>query len=192
MSFLGIDYRLSSSIHKQVFSAGCCNRTPVRSRIKFEKRQGKARIGIGKITGDSVVLARPQTGMNLSGESVNLLLRKFGIDVNDLIVIHDDLDLPPGKIRISHSSSSGGHKGVNSIMNRLAQRMDFTRIRVGISRPDIFEGSVRDKESAIIEYVLSDFTPQEEEIVARTVPKVTRAILCLLKEGLVPAMNKFN
>src|SRR4030042_545929 len=92
--------------------------------IKLDKKQGKARIGRGEVAGAEAVLARPQTYMNLSGESVVLLIRKFDIKLDDLLVIHDDLDLPLGKIRISWGSSSGGHKGVSSIIYSLGSQ-DF-------------------------------------------------------------------
>ena len=106
-----------------------------------------------------------------------------------LIVIHDDLDLPLGKIRLSQGSSSGGHKGIDSIITHL-ESQDFTRIKVGIGRPA--ESSAKDKEARIIDYVLSDFTPEERKTVTQVIPKVSEAILCLLTEGLTAAMNKYN
>jgi PTH1 family peptidyl-tRNA hydrolase len=159
--------------------------------IHFNKKEGKARTGTGKVAGYSIVLARPQTGMNLSGGAVSLLLKKYNISPSDLIIIHDDLDLFPGKIRISYDSSSGGHRGINSIVVHL-KRQDFIRIRIGIGRPDTTGKSVREKETEIIRYVLSDFTAQEKKIIAQVIPEVSQAITCLLKEGLTAAMNKFN
>ena len=134
-----------------------------------------------------VVLARPQTFMNNSGQSLSRLVKKFNIDLNDLIVIHDDLDLPLAKIRLSFGSGSGGHKGINSIIQELGTQ-DFIRLRVGIGRPDKPEIS----EDDIIAYVLSDFTPAEKRAIDKIIPTVNEAILCLLTEGLTPAMNKFN
>jgi PTH1 family peptidyl-tRNA hydrolase len=155
--------------------------------IKFDKKKGLARIGRGKAGGNEVVLARPQTFMNHSGRSVSRLAERFEIDHNDLIVIHDDLDLPLAKIRLSHGSSSGGHKGINSIIQALGAR-DFIRVRIGIGRPNKAQASEED----VIKYVLSDFTPHEKHAIADILPKVDEAILCLLKEGLTPAMNRFN
>lgn len=163
----------------------CLNHFARRQGIKFDKKQGLARIGLGEVAGNKVVLARPQTYMNLSGQSVSRLMQKFNIDLNDLMVIHDDLDLPLAKIRLSFGSSSGGHKGINSIIQELGSR-DFIRIRIGIGRP----AEISDDE--IIAYVLSDFTPEEKKAIAQIIPKVSEAILCLLTEGLTPAMNKFN
>jgi len=165
----------------------CLNNFARTHSIKFDQKKGRARIGMGKVAGNEVVLAKPQTYVNLSGESVRQLVKKFNINLNDLIIIHDDLDLPLAKIRISHSSSSGGHKGINSIINYLGSQ-DFTRIRVGIGRPDKAEVS----EDEIIAYVLSDFTPEQKQAIVPVIPRVSEAILSLLTEGLTPAMNKYN
>lgn len=159
--------------------------------IRFDKKQGYARTGTGKIADNRVVLARPQTYMNSSGESVSRLLKRLNISLSDLIVIHDDLDLPLGKIRLRHGSSSGGHKGIDSIIAHLGSR-DFYHIRVGIGRPDTVATSARDKEAEVIDYVLSDFTPGEEKTVTRVISEVSQAILCLLSEGLTAAMNQYN
>jgi len=159
--------------------------------IRFDRKQGYARTGIGKIAGNKVVLARPQTFMNSSGESVSRLLKILKINPSDLIVIHDDLDLPPGKIRIRLGGSSGGHKGLDSIIAHLGSK-DFYRVRIGIGRPALSEDSTADKEAEVIGYVLSDFTPEEKNIITRVIPEVRQAILCLLAEGLTAAMNKYN
>ena len=159
--------------------------------IRFDKKQAQARTGMGSIAGKRVVLARPQTFMNASGESVGALIRKLNIDPADLIVIHDDLDLPVGKIRLRLGGSSGGHKGIDSIIARTGTR-DFYRIRVGIGRPDTAEGSAAEKEETVISYVLSDFTAEEKKIIEQTLPSVSEAITCLLVQGLEAAMNKYN
>jgi len=159
--------------------------------IRFDKKQGQARIGTGEVAGGEVVVARPQTYMNQSGQSVSRLIKRFNINPDDLLVIHDDLDLPPGAIRIRRGGSSGGHKGIDSIIADL-DRQDFIRIRVGIGRPTIFEDSTQNKEDEIIAYVLSDFTPEEKQVITRVIPRVSEAIYCLLTEGLTAAMNKYN
>jgi len=160
-------------------------------RIKFDKKQGLARAGTGEIAGNKVVLARPQTHMNLSGESVVRLVARLHIEPGDLLVIYDDLDLPLGKIRVRHGGSSGGHKGIDSIISQLGSR-DFYRIRAGIGRPTPPEGFVENKEAQIVAYVLDDFTPDEKRTITRVLPMVSQAILCLLTEGLTAAMNKYN
>jgi PTH1 family peptidyl-tRNA hydrolase len=163
----------------------CINHLARSQGIKFDQKQSRARTGTGKIAGNEVVLAKPQTHMNSSGEAVSRLVKRFNINLDDLIVIHDDLDLPLGKIRLSSGSSSGGHKGINSIIKELGSR-DFIRLRIGIGRP---AGASEDE---IIAYVLSDFSPEQRKAIAPAIPRASEAILCLLTEGLTPAMNKFN
>jgi len=158
--------------------------------VHLDRAQARARTGEGKVNGMRVLLARPQTGMNLSGESVSRLVNKFHINLEDLVVIHDDLDLPVGKVRIRRGGRSAGHRGMESIIASLGSA-DFIRVRVGIGRPDL-ESTGRDKEAAVIDYVLSDFTPEEEKSINQTIPVVSEAIVCLLREGLSAAMNRFN
>ena len=159
--------------------------------IRFDKKQGRARIGTGEVAGSKVVIAKPQTYMNSSGESVNRLIKKFDINLDDLLVIHDDLDLPLGRIRIRYGGGSGGHKGIDSITNELGSQ-DFIRLRVGIGRPVKNEGTTEFSDDEIITYVLSDFTPDEKQTIAQVIPRVSEAILCLLTEGSTVAMNKYN
>ena len=159
--------------------------------IRFDKKQCQARTGAGKVRGNKLVLARPQTYVNLSGESVRRLVKKFNISLDELIIIHDDLDLPLGKIRIRRGGSSGGHNGIESIIAQLGDK-DFTRIKVGIGRPPLSESSTEDKEAEVVAYVLNDFTPEEKETTTQVIPKVSEAILYLLSEGLTAAMNRYN
>jgi peptidyl-tRNA hydrolase, PTH1 family len=169
----------------------CLNHFARTQGIRFDKKQGKARIGTGEVAGNKVVLAKPQTYMNLSGESVSHLIKKFDIKLNDLLIIHDDLDLPLGRIRIRYGGSSGGHKGIDSIINELGSQ-DFIRLRVGIGRPTENEGATEFSDNEIITYVLGDFTPDEKQTIAQAIAKVSEAILCLLTEGLTVAMNRYN
>jgi PTH1 family peptidyl-tRNA hydrolase len=165
-----------------------CLRYFARSQgIKFDRKKGLARIGTGTVAGNKVVLARPQTFMNNSGTSVSRLVRRFKVNPKDLLVIHDDLDLPLAKIRLSSGSGSGGHKGISSIIQELGTR-DFARLRVGIGRP----AQPNPTEDDIIAYVLSNFTSEERKPISPVIPRVTEAIICLLTEGLTPAMNRFN
>ncbi|MFC1873312.1 aminoacyl-tRNA hydrolase [Chloroflexota bacterium] len=157
--------------------------------IQLDKKQARARIGSGNIAGNKVVIARPQTYMNASGESVSRLVNKFKVKPADLFVIHDDMDLPLGKVRIRDGSSSGGHKGINSIIKCLGRR-DFIRIRIGIGRPSSKEKDTSQED--VIDYVLSDFTPEEKQAITQVIPRVSEAVICLLREGLVTAMNRYN
>jgi len=163
----------------------CLNYFARLNRIEFNKKQSKARVGQGSVSGTSVILSKPQTFMNASGESVKLLVEKYKINLEDLIVIHDELDLPPGKIRIKSGSSAGGHRGAQSIISCLG-RQDFIRIRVGIGRP------LNGDEDHIINYVLEDFTGEESKIFEEIIPKVSEAIHSILTAGLTATMNKYN
>jgi len=109
--------------------------------------------------------------------------------LSDLLVIYDDLDLPLGKIRLRQNGGSGGHKGMNSIISTLGSE-DFPRIRVGIGRPQAEEESM--SEDAIVNYVLSDFSRQEEAILKSIIAKVAEAIDYFLTQGTEAAMSKFN
>jgi len=157
--------------------------------IRFDHRQCQARVGISKVRGEQLLLAKPGTFVNLSGKSVASLVQKCRIPLSDLLVIYDDLDLPQGKIRLRQSGSSGGHKGMNSIISALGSE-DFPRIRVGIGRPQSEKQSIG--EETIVNYVLSDFSTQEEAIIKPVVAKVCEAIDCFLTQGIEAAMSKFN
>jgi PTH1 family peptidyl-tRNA hydrolase len=159
--------------------------------IRFDRKQGQARTGIGRIGASRVILARPQTYMNASGDSVAALTRKLDITPDNLIVIHDDLDLPVGKIRLRRGGGSGGHKGIESIALRLGTT-DFSRIRVGIGRPDDTGLSPAEKEAAVIDYVLANFTNDEKKVVDTTIPEVVKAVAYLINRGITAAMNRFN
>jgi PTH1 family peptidyl-tRNA hydrolase len=166
----------------------CLNSLAKQHHILFDKKQGKARVGKGTISGNGVVLAKPQTYMNASGQSVSLLMQRYLVSLDDLIVIHDDMDLPLGKIRIRKGSSSAGHKGAQSIISTLGNQ-GFVRIRVGIGRPEV-PGEIKEKK--VVDFVLGDFSGDEEKIVDDTIKRVCEAVITLLTQGLEAAMNKFN
>jgi PTH1 family peptidyl-tRNA hydrolase len=166
----------------------CLNYFAKKHGIKFEKKQNEARVGIGISAGIDVVLAKPQTFMNASGKAVNGLMQRYYLSLNDLIVVHDDLDLPLGKIRIRQDSSGGGHRGATSIIALLGSK-DFVRIRVGIGRP---VASEQLREQEIIDHVLGDFSREEKTIVEAAIERVDEALLCLLTQDVNNAMNKFN
>ena len=169
----------------------CLNHFARTQGIHFDKKQGRARIGTGEVAGSKVVVAKPQTYMNRSGQSVSLLVKKFNVGLDNLLIIHDDLDLPLGKIRIRQGGSAGGHKGAGSIITELGSQ-SFIRIRVGIGRPNKNEGFTEFSDDEIKAYVLSDFTSDEKQAITQVIPRVSEAILCLLTEGPVAAMNRYN
>jgi PTH1 family peptidyl-tRNA hydrolase len=161
----------------------CINHLGKAHGISIKQRHCQAQIGLGQIDNTQVILAKPQTFMNLSGKSVKSLMQRFHATPSDIIVIHDDLDLPPGKIRLYTGGGSGGHKGIESIISYLESR-DFLRVRVGIGRPPEGQDPV--------DYVLGDFLPEEKLQIENTIPRVSEAIVCLLKEGVAVAMNRYN
>lgn len=169
----------------------CVNYFAKTQGIHFDKKQGQARIGTGEIAGKKVVLARPQTYMNLSGESVSRLVKKLNVSLSELLVIHDDLDIPLGRVRIRQGGGSGGHKGVESIIACLGSE-DFIRLRIGIGRPTANENSFEPGETDIAGYVLSNFTDNQKQAITDLMPMISEAILCLVTDGLTVAMNRFN
>lgn len=182
----------ASSRHNAGFM--CLNHFARTQGIKFNRKLGKARTGTGEVAGQKVVLARPQTYMNLSGQSVGLLVKRFNIELDNLLVIHDDLDLPPGIIRFHRGGGWTSHKGVRSIIAELGSG-DYSLLRIGIGRPPLIEGpaeNAENREADIISYVLGDFTPEEIKVMAQVISRASDAVLCLLTEGLTAAMNKYN
>ena len=156
------------------------HRVPVKER-RLRLKPLKVVFGRGEVGGMPVVLAKPRTFMNLSGRAVAQLLRRFGVAPDDLIVIHDDMDLPLGKIRIRRGGSAGGHRGVASIIDSIGTE-EFARVRIGIGRPDGDE----------VSHVLGDFTAEEKDIVAEAVERAVEAIRCILSDGIETAMNRYN
>jgi len=167
----------------------CLNYFAKTHSMHFDQRKCKARIGTGKVGSDKLLLAKPWTFVNLSGKSVKCLINKYDIPLNNFLVVHDDLDLPLGKIRLRQGGGSGGHKGIKSIISTLGSE-DFARIRVGIGRPQAEDQS--NSEDAIVDYVLSDFSPHEDKLIKSTIATVAEAIDCFLDQGIEAAMNKFN
>jgi PTH1 family peptidyl-tRNA hydrolase len=176
--------------------------------LRFDSKQGKAKVAPGVISvqvgadqvalspdADApvvtwpivqrarVILAKPQTFMNLVGPSVQALLRFYKIDPADLLVIYDDLDLPLGALRLRATGGSGGHNGMRSLIDTLGSG-DFNRLRVGIDRPP-----GRMDPAA---YVLQDFSTQQEEVMAVTRERAADACQHWLAHGVVSAMNAYN
>ncbi len=167
----------------------CLNRFARLHSIRFDHKQCRARIGTGEVGGEKLVLAKPITFVNLSGTSVACLAHKHHIALSDILIIYDDLDLPLGKVRLRQSGGSGGHKGMNSIISAL-QSDDFPRIRVGIGRPQA-EGQPI-SEDAIVNYVLGNFSRQEEKLLKPAIATASEAIDCFLSQGIEAGMSQFN
>lgn len=150
--------------------------------IELKEEDGKCRIGKGSINNKEVLILEPLLYMNNSGITVGDVVNRFSIPVEHLIVIHDDLDMETGKLRLRRRSSSGGHKGVDSIIQSIASQ-DFIRVRIGIGRE---EGIAAE------DYVLRRFRRGEISIIKKTIGRASDAITSILLDGLDRAMNKFN
>lgn len=152
--------------------------------LKYDpKKKSKGKVAEGMIAGKPVLIAKPQTFMNLSGSTVQGLASFYKIPPDRILVIFDDLDLPPGILRIRQKGGSGGHRGLTDIIQRLGTQ-DFPRIRFGIGRPP-----GRMDPAA---FVLQRFSGEEETLVAQTVDRAVKAIELWLAEGINSAMNRFN
>jgi len=156
--------------------------------VAFAKSRNKALTSTTRLANYEVVLAKPLTFMNLSGEAVGKLFRQHKVKAENLIVVHDDLDLPVGRIRVRLGGSSGGHKGIDSIIAHISTP-EFIRVKIGIGRPGADES--RD-DNGVIDHVLSEFTPAEKTIIDKLVPVAGDILDALLAEGLTATMNKFN
>jgi PTH1 family peptidyl-tRNA hydrolase len=153
-------------------------------RISLERRGLKSVYGRGRIARGEVILAKPQTYMNLSGEAVQRLLHFFKIPPLELIVLHDDLDLPWGKIRIRIGGSSGGHRGILSIHETIGSEA-FIRVKIGIGRP-----STPGRDPA--DYVLDPLPEQEKEALKTVLNRGGEAVETILARGPQEAMNRFH
>ena len=151
--------------------------------ISVNKLKHKALLGEGYIGGQKVVLAKPQTYMNNSGESLLELKQWYKIDTERIIVVYDDIDLDPGVVRIRAAGSAGTHNGMRSIIY-LLQSQDFPRVRIGIGRPP--EGW------DLADYVLSRFNEDEVEAVKEACSRAVKGIECILSLGVEQAMSRYN
>ncbi|CAD6271342.1 unnamed protein product [Miscanthus lutarioriparius] len=142
--------------------------------ISVSSKQFKAIVGKGLIGDVPVMLAKPQTFMNASGESVGQLVSYFKIPLIQLVVIYDDLDLPFAKLRLLPKGGHGGHNGMRSIIDHLKQSRNFTRLRIGIGRPP---------ELGAISFVLQSFTEQEKEELEVTFQRGLQAVRIMVQEG---------
>ncbi|MFX4262858.1 aminoacyl-tRNA hydrolase [Pelotomaculum propionicicum] len=152
--------------------------------LAVEKKKFKALFGQGQISSEKVLLAKPQTYMNLSGEAVAALLRWHKLGPADLLVVYDDMDLPPGKLRIRAEGGSGGHKGMDSIIRALGTE-GFPRLRIGVGKPEVpgFDGA---------DFVLSRLTGEDAKTFEESADTAAEAIHCIVSEGLEKAMNEYN
>lgn len=152
-------------------------------QIPLNKIRNKAIVGEGTNRERRIILVKPQTFMNLSGSAIVQLMRFYKVPFERLLVIHDDLDLPVGKIRIRPGGGSAGQKGMTSVISQLGSD-EFPRLRIGIGRPT---GRME-----VADFVLTTFTKADQEIMAATFLQAEKAVLMWLEEGINAAMNCFN
>lgn len=151
--------------------------------IPLNKLRCKALTGEGRIGGERVVLAAPQTYMNLSGQSVVELLRWYKADAKHLIVVYDDVDLPQGRLRVRAGGSAGTHNGMRNIVY-LTGRDDFPRVRIGIGKPE----PGRD----LVAYVLGKYPPEARQAMFDAFLRAADAVQAIVTDGAEAAMARFN
>lgn len=159
------------------------DRLAERLGTSFSRLESKALVAKADFDGYRLILAKPQTYMNLSGQAVAALVKFYKIPLENLIVVYDDVDLPFGILRLRPGGGSGGHKGMASIIERLGTQ-DFPRLRIGVDRPP---GRM---EAA--DYVLQDFNPNQVESLPFILDRAVEALLFYVSQGLTTAMNKYN
>ncbi|MGM0602660.1 MAG: aminoacyl-tRNA hydrolase [Bacillota bacterium] len=149
-----------------------------KSSYKFDGLYGDFRLGSEK-----VIIFQPMKYMNRSGQPIMKLMKYFNIKSEDLLVVHDDLDLELGKIRFKKNGGTGGHNGIKSIIQRIGTD-EFNRLKVGIGRPP--------EKIPVPDYVLSKFTSEDKEFLDEVIARSVLAVECVVKEDIDIAMNKYN
>ena len=175
----GTEYRMSR--HNIGFQV--VDRLAQINHISIRTRRFRSFYGTGRINSEQVILAKPLTFMNRSGEAVKKATDFFHLGMEDLVVVHDDLDLPFGRLRFKRRGGDGGHQGVRSIIDRMGGN-NFLRLKVGVGRPP--EGL----DSA--DYVLEVFNRTEQSLLDQILPLAAECLKVMLLEGLEKAMNEFQ
>lgn len=151
--------------------------------LTLDKEKFKALYTIYNHNGEKVYIVKPQTFMNLSGEAVKPLMDYYDLTSDDLIVVHDDLDLPVGKLRLRVAGSAGGQKGMNNIIDQLGGNKNIKRIRVGIGNNKLID---------TCDYVLGKVLPEDEKVFAEAIDKASDALIASLDTDFNLVMNKYN
>ena len=151
--------------------------------IAFAKRKFDTRFGIGSMDGIKVILAKPMAFMNRSGPQIQKIAGYFRILCEDMLVVHDDIDLAFGKIKIKEKGGDGGHRGIRSLIDAFGGG-DFVRLRIGVGRPEAGIGAA--------DYVLGKFTVEERKNLDRIITTAKDAVVTTLCKGTKEGMNRFN
>ncbi len=152
-------------------------------RIPLRSREGKAIVGKGMIEGEKVMLAQPQTYMNLSGESVRALMDYYKLSLEDLVVIYDDISLSVGQVRIRPKGSAGGHNGIKNIIQHLGTQ-EFSRIKIGVG--------AKPEQGDLVKHVLGRFGKEEDAKIRDVFALAESGLLALMQCDVATAMNKVN
>ena len=154
-------------------------------RIAIDRHEKSAMTGSGRVAGGAVMVAKPLTYMNLSGDAVRLLANAYTDSTDDVMIVYDDVDLPAGRLRIRPNGSSGTHNGMRSIVSSLATER-FPRLRFGV------RGASYGEARQLRDYVLDPFTTDEQPLVARGIERAVDALVLFCRGDLRRAMNEFN
>jgi len=157
--------------------------------VQVSNRRGRALTARTKLAGHDVLLAKPETFMNLSGLSVAALLQELELDVEDLIVLYDELAFPLGTMKIAQRGSANGHNGVRSISGVLGTE-DWIRVRIGIGKPPLESG--REVKAGGTDYLLAPMRKAELAVLDEVLDQAVRAVEAVLTKGVGAAMNEFN
>ena len=152
-------------------------------RASYWKDQGGAKVAVVRFGGEDLVLAKPQTFMNLSGGSVKKLAELYGANLEDLIVVHDDIDLAAGKVRVKRGGGHGGHNGLRSLHEKL-EGDGYLRVRVGVGRPP--------GRMDAADYVLQPLKGEAWEELEASIPTAAQAVIGILENGIDETMREFN
>lgn len=152
-------------------------------KIAISREKFNGLYGSGEIEGEKVILLKPQTFMNLSGDSVVEFVNFYKININNVIVVYDDIDTIPGKIRIRKKGGPGTHNGMKSVVYRLNSE-EFPRVRVGIGMPEY--------KNDLINYVIGNISDEDYKTLKTGVEKASEAVTSIIKDGIDNAMNKYN
>jgi PTH1 family peptidyl-tRNA hydrolase len=154
-----------------------------RHGLTLTRSHRTTRLAEGEIEGHQVALARPRTYVNRTGEAVSYLLARFKVKRERLLIVSDDIALPPGKIRLRPRGTAGGHNGIRSVIEALGTD-DFARLRIGVGQPPA--GSDQ------IGYLLGEMAPDHRRQVEEAVDRAADAVACVLTDGITETMNRFN
>ena len=154
-----------------------------RTGVKFNKLKYRALTGEVTLGGQRVLVVKPQTYMNLSGEAVKLAGGFYKIPPERILVLYDDVSLPLGKLRLRASGSAGGHNGIKNIIAHLGTDA-FPRIKVGVGAPQ--------REDGLVDWVIGSFTASERKVVDEAINKALDAAACVIEKGVSEAQNRFN